>query len=188
MAMPEAAMDKDGCPARRENNVWRPRQILPVQSKEVAQTVEKRAYGELGAGVLALDGLHQAASGRWFRPVHDEPCSGGLARRKLPCVGEVCDLAAGDEGIDGAQRLCLRERCPFDQRLPSEQAPLQRAAYALDVGDGGSDNNQPECDSKPFRKQYQKQGNQSNRTQTKEEKISFVSSLLVRECTIFFNC
>lgn len=62
MRMPEAPIDKDGCPVLWEDNVWAPRQVLSVQTEPKAFPMKQATNNSLRIGVLGPYPAHELAS------------------------------------------------------------------------------------------------------------------------------
>ena len=60
--VPEAAMDEDGEPVAREDQIGAARKILPVQPEAQAHPVRDAANGALRCGIPPFDACHHFAS------------------------------------------------------------------------------------------------------------------------------
>jgi hypothetical protein len=69
VAMPEAAMNQNGGPSAREDNVGSAGKIAPVKSESNAEPVQDTPDGNLGSGILLPDPRHHGASFRRNRLV-----------------------------------------------------------------------------------------------------------------------
>jgi len=76
MAMPEAAMNQNGNPSTRQDDVGRARKIAPVKPESNAEPVQDSPDGNFGSSILLPDPRHHGASLRRNRLVLAQP---GLA-------------------------------------------------------------------------------------------------------------
>jgi hypothetical protein len=74
MAMPEAAVNHDGCTEAGEHDVGRSREVADVQPVSKAVRVKRLAQARLGAGIPSPDPAHHSRSGGFVDDVyHPEP-------------------------------------------------------------------------------------------------------------------
>jgi hypothetical protein len=68
--MPEASMNEYDGAESRQDNVWPPWQIAPMQAEAITEGVNETPDGDLGFGVLAANAPHILAAAHRRKPIH----------------------------------------------------------------------------------------------------------------------
>ena len=124
--MPEAAVDQDGLPEPRENEIGRAGQVPPVQPKPAAERVRQSSHRDLRRGVRGADARHDRRASFRGNPVHAADRCGDRGR------GRVASFGCGRPVVVAPAGRNDNRPWPTTPDSPITPDPARRSAPALD--------------------------------------------------------